>query len=132
MLTALNVQIFEWAAPKGTSYSNKAVKERFKDKKTRQRFALLRVFALYQHFHNHDAPWPEIDLQLEKLKKQSSAFRNAFYTLIFEIDNYLAKKTIGEINLQRIIPPTNDQVEIEMKNQDMDSVPEDRYSSEED
>ncbi|KAI8458064.1 hypothetical protein BY996DRAFT_6553167 [Phakopsora pachyrhizi] len=109
MLTVLNVQIFKWAAPKGTSYSNKAVKERFKDKKTRRRFALLRVCASYQHFHNHDAPWPEIDLQLEKLKKQSSAFRNA-----------------GSFS------PTNDQVEIEMKNQEINSVPEDRYSSEED
>ncbi|KAI8443457.1 hypothetical protein BY996DRAFT_6427576 [Phakopsora pachyrhizi] len=33
--------LFEWAAPKGTSYSNKEIKEKFKDIKLRQRLALL-------------------------------------------------------------------------------------------
>ncbi|CAH7668643.1 hypothetical protein PPACK8108_LOCUS3169 [Phakopsora pachyrhizi] len=32
--------LFEWAAPKGTSYSNKEIKEKFKDIKLRQRLAL--------------------------------------------------------------------------------------------
>ncbi|KAI8458440.1 hypothetical protein BY996DRAFT_6410917 [Phakopsora pachyrhizi] len=30
--------LFEWAAPKGTSYSNKEIKEKFKDSKLRKRF----------------------------------------------------------------------------------------------
>ncbi|KAI8461647.1 hypothetical protein BY996DRAFT_6408487 [Phakopsora pachyrhizi] len=48
--------LFEWAAPKGTSYSNKEIKEKFKDIKLRQRLALLQVCATYQQFHNHEAP----------------------------------------------------------------------------
>ncbi|KAI8448319.1 hypothetical protein BY996DRAFT_8690795 [Phakopsora pachyrhizi] len=59
-LIELAKMIFEWAAPKGTSYSNKEIKEKFQD-----------------HFHNHEAPWPEVDDQLEKLKKHTSRFRHA-------------------------------------------------------
>ncbi|KAI8446932.1 hypothetical protein BY996DRAFT_6421783 [Phakopsora pachyrhizi] len=76
-LIELAKMIFEWAAPKGTSYSNKEIKEKFQDVSVRQRFALLRVCATYQHFHNHEAPWPEVDDQLEKLKKYTSRFRHA-------------------------------------------------------
>ncbi|KAI8452472.1 hypothetical protein BY996DRAFT_6415492 [Phakopsora pachyrhizi] len=70
-------KIFEWAAPKGTSYSNKEIKEKFQDVSVQQRFALLCLCAIYKHFHNHEAPWPEVDDQLEKLKKHTSRFRHA-------------------------------------------------------
>ncbi|KAI8457314.1 hypothetical protein BY996DRAFT_8429651 [Phakopsora pachyrhizi] len=56
--------LFEWAAPKGTSDSNKEIKEKFKDIKLRQRLALLRVCATYQQFHNHEAP---CDINMEKI-----------------------------------------------------------------
>ncbi|CAH7667142.1 hypothetical protein PPACK8108_LOCUS1527 [Phakopsora pachyrhizi] len=70
-LIELAKMLFKWAAPKGTSYSNKEVKERFKDKKIHCRFALLRVCATYQHTHNNKAPWPKIDEHLEVLKKKN-------------------------------------------------------------
>ncbi|KAI8448280.1 hypothetical protein BY996DRAFT_6419921 [Phakopsora pachyrhizi] len=63
--------LLEWAAPKGTSYSNKQIKEKFRDKNIQRIFALLRVCAAYQHFCNHEAPWPKIDDELEKLKKKT-------------------------------------------------------------
>ncbi|KAI8460599.1 hypothetical protein BY996DRAFT_6409258 [Phakopsora pachyrhizi] len=68
--------LLEWAAPKGTSYSNKEIKERFRDKKIQHRFALLRVCAAYQSFCNHEALWPKIDNELERLKKKSTNYRN--------------------------------------------------------
>ncbi|KAI8454655.1 hypothetical protein BY996DRAFT_8686680 [Phakopsora pachyrhizi] len=76
-LIELAKMIFEWAAPKGTSYSNKEIKEKFQD-----------------HFHNHEAPWPEVDDQLEKLKKHMSRFRHVFYNIILNIDNSIAKKKL--------------------------------------
>ncbi|KAI8449577.1 hypothetical protein BY996DRAFT_6418297 [Phakopsora pachyrhizi] len=69
-------ELFEWAAPKGTSYRNKEIKDKFQDVNVQQRFALL-CGATYQHFHNHEAPWPEVNEQLEKLKKHTSRFRHA-------------------------------------------------------
>ncbi|KAI8458220.1 hypothetical protein BY996DRAFT_6411089 [Phakopsora pachyrhizi] len=60
--------LFEWAAPKGKSYSNKEVKDRFMDKKIQHRFSLLRACAAYQHLWSHEEPWPKVDKQLEKLK----------------------------------------------------------------
>ncbi|KAI8445641.1 hypothetical protein BY996DRAFT_6423817 [Phakopsora pachyrhizi] len=104
-LIELAKMLFEWAAPKGTSYSNKEVKERFKDKKIHCRFALLRVCATYQHTHNNKAPWPKIDEHLE-----------VYYNLIFEIDSYLAKKKASETDFSLVIPPTMEQVEQEMRN----------------
>ncbi|KAI8454820.1 hypothetical protein BY996DRAFT_8686592 [Phakopsora pachyrhizi] len=77
-LIELAKMIFEWAAPKGTSYSNKEIKEKFQD-----------------HFHNHEAPWPEVDDQLEKLKKHTSRFRHA------------------DVDLEMIYPPSDQQVEDE-------------------
>ncbi|KAI8459308.1 hypothetical protein BY996DRAFT_6410262 [Phakopsora pachyrhizi] len=65
-LMELTKFLIEWAAPKGTSYSNKEVKDRFKDIRIQRRFALLRVCATYQHFFSHEAPWPKVDKQLEK------------------------------------------------------------------
>ncbi|KAI8459898.1 hypothetical protein BY996DRAFT_6409841 [Phakopsora pachyrhizi] len=59
-LIELAKMIFEWVAPKGKSYSNKEIKEKFQD-----------------HFHNHEARWPEVDDQLEKLKNHTSRFRHA-------------------------------------------------------
>ncbi|KAI8448574.1 hypothetical protein BY996DRAFT_6419576 [Phakopsora pachyrhizi] len=91
-LIELTKFLLEWAAPKGTSYSNKEVKEKFKDINIRRRFALLRVCATYQHFCNHEAPWPKIDEQLEKLQKKNSDYQNMYYEFIFEIDGYIAKK----------------------------------------
>ncbi|KAI8454754.1 hypothetical protein BY996DRAFT_8686626 [Phakopsora pachyrhizi] len=73
--------IFEWAAPKGTSYSNKEIKDKFQDVNVQQRFALLCVWATYQHFHNHEAPWPEVDEQLEKLKKHTSRDLDMLFTI---------------------------------------------------
>ncbi|KAI8450439.1 hypothetical protein BY996DRAFT_8549226 [Phakopsora pachyrhizi] len=113
-LIELAKMLFEWAAPKGTSYSNKEIKEKFKDTKLRERFALLRVCASYQHFHNHEAPWPEVDDQLENLKKQNPTFRKAFYNIIFKIDNYISKKKFSEIDQEKIYPPTNLEVEQEI------------------
>ncbi|CAH7685431.1 hypothetical protein PPACK8108_LOCUS19949 [Phakopsora pachyrhizi] len=69
-LIELTKFLLEWAAPKGTSYSNKEVKDKFKNIKIQRRFALLRVCAANQHFCNHEAPWPKIDEQLEILKKK--------------------------------------------------------------
>ncbi|KAI8451980.1 hypothetical protein BY996DRAFT_8688107 [Phakopsora pachyrhizi] len=69
-LIELVKMLLEWAAPKGTSYSNKEIKEKFRDKNIQRRFALLRVCAAYQHFCNHEAPWSKIDDELEKLKKK--------------------------------------------------------------
>ncbi|CAH7666228.1 hypothetical protein PPACK8108_LOCUS565 [Phakopsora pachyrhizi] len=74
-LIELTKFLLEWAAPKGMSYSNKEVKDKFKNIKIQRRFALLRVYAAYQHFCNHEAPWPKIDEQLEILKKNSD-YRN--------------------------------------------------------
>ncbi|KAI8444779.1 hypothetical protein BY996DRAFT_8694449 [Phakopsora pachyrhizi] len=113
-LIELAKMLFEWAAPKGTSYSNKEIKEKFKDTKLRERFALLQVCASYQHFHNHEAPLPEVDDQLENLKKQNPTFRKAFYNIIFKIDNYISKKKFSEIDQEKIYPPTNLEVEQEI------------------
>ncbi|KAI8452405.1 hypothetical protein BY996DRAFT_8687871 [Phakopsora pachyrhizi] len=106
--------LFEWAAPKGTSYSNKGIKEKFKDSKLRQRFALLRVCATYQQFHNCEAPWPVVDEQLENLKKHSTTFRNAFYNIIFKLDNYISKNKVSDIGWEKIYPPTDLEVEEEI------------------
>ncbi|KAI8448968.1 hypothetical protein BY996DRAFT_8690232 [Phakopsora pachyrhizi] len=106
--------LFEWAAPKGTSYSNKEIKEKFKDSKLRQRFALLRVCATYQQFHNREAPWPVVDEQLENLKKHSTTFRNAFYNIIFKLDNYISKNKVSDIDWEKIYPPTDLEVEEEI------------------
>ncbi|KAI8457348.1 hypothetical protein BY996DRAFT_6411718 [Phakopsora pachyrhizi] len=76
-LIELTKLLFEWASHKGTSYSNKEIKEKFNNSKLRQRFALLRVCATYQQFHKCEAPWPVVDEQLENLKKHSTTFRNA-------------------------------------------------------
>ncbi|KAI8444931.1 hypothetical protein BY996DRAFT_6424984 [Phakopsora pachyrhizi] len=70
-LIELVKMLLEWAAPKGTSYSNKEIKEKFRDKNIQRRFALLRVCAAYQHFCNHEAPWSKIDDELEKFKKKT-------------------------------------------------------------
>ncbi|KAI8456542.1 hypothetical protein BY996DRAFT_6412322 [Phakopsora pachyrhizi] len=106
--------LFEWAAIKGTPYSNKEIKEKFKDSKLRQRFALLQVCATYQQFHNHEAPWPEVDEQLENLKNHSTTFRNVFHNIIFKLDNYISKKKISDIDWEKIYPPTDLEVEEEI------------------
>ncbi|CAH7690259.1 hypothetical protein PPACK8108_LOCUS25551 [Phakopsora pachyrhizi] len=69
-LIELVKMLLEWAAPKGTSYRNKEIKEKFRDKNIQRRFA-LRVCAAYQHFCNHEASWSKIDDELEKLKKKT-------------------------------------------------------------
>ncbi|KAI8456102.1 hypothetical protein BY996DRAFT_8685976 [Phakopsora pachyrhizi] len=106
--------LFEWAAPKGKSYSSKEIKEKFKDSKLRQRFALLQVCATYQQFHNREAPWREVDEKLENLKKHSTTFRNAFYNIIFKLDNYISKKKVSDIDWEKIYPPTDLDVEEEI------------------
>ncbi|KAI8461446.1 hypothetical protein BY996DRAFT_8410121 [Phakopsora pachyrhizi] len=106
--------LFEWAAPKGTSYSNKEIKEKFNNSKLRQRFALLQVCATYQQFHNSEAPWREVDEQLENLKKHSTTFRNAFYNIIFKLDNYISKKKVSDIDWEKIYPPADLEVEEEI------------------
>ncbi|KAI8450540.1 hypothetical protein BY996DRAFT_8689055 [Phakopsora pachyrhizi] len=78
--------LFEWAAPKGTSYSNKEIKEKFKD----------------------------IDEQLENLKKHSTTFRNGFYNIIFKLDNYISKNKVSDIDWEKIYPPTDLEVEEEI------------------
>ncbi|KAI8444522.1 hypothetical protein BY996DRAFT_6425750 [Phakopsora pachyrhizi] len=128
-LIELTKFLLEWAAPKGTSYSNKEVKDKFKDIKLQQRFALLRVCATYQHFCNHEAPWPKIDEQLEKLKKNSD-FQNLYYEFIFKNDRYLAKKMASEINISLVELPTDEQVEQELM-KDSESLQQDDYTSDE-
>ncbi|KAI8448231.1 hypothetical protein BY996DRAFT_6415115 [Phakopsora pachyrhizi] len=74
-LIELAKMLLEWAAPKGTSYSNKEIKDQFRYKKIQRRFAVLRVCATYQYFCNHEALWPKTDKQLEKLKKKNSNYQ---------------------------------------------------------
>ncbi|KAI8457264.1 hypothetical protein BY996DRAFT_8685401 [Phakopsora pachyrhizi] len=112
--------LLEWAAPKGTSYSNKQIKEKFRDKNIQRRFALLRVCAAYQHFCNHEAPWPKIDDELEKLKKKNSKYRNV----------YLSKKMASEIDFSMVVLPTDLQVEQELI-KDSDSSQNNGFTSEE-
>ncbi|KAI8457797.1 hypothetical protein BY996DRAFT_6411369 [Phakopsora pachyrhizi] len=112
--------LLEWAAPKGTSYSNKQIKEKFRDKNIQRRFALLRVCAADQHFCNHEAPWPKIDDELEKLKKKNSKYRNV----------YLSKKMASEINFSMVVLPTDLQVEQGLI-KDSDSSQNNAFTSEE-
>ncbi|CAH7686687.1 hypothetical protein PPACK8108_LOCUS21373 [Phakopsora pachyrhizi] len=112
--------LLEWAAPKGTSYSNKQIKEKFRDKNIQRRFALLRVCAAYQHFCNHEAPWPKIDDELEKFKKKTSKYRNV----------YLSKKMASEIDFSMVVLPTDLQVEQELI-KDSDSSQNNGFTSEE-
>ncbi|KAI8448287.1 hypothetical protein BY996DRAFT_8690813 [Phakopsora pachyrhizi] len=49
-LIELTKFLLEWAAPKGTSYSNKEVKEKFKDINIWRRFALLYYQNMYYEF----------------------------------------------------------------------------------
>ncbi|KAI8456150.1 hypothetical protein BY996DRAFT_6412609 [Phakopsora pachyrhizi] len=119
-LIELTKFLLEWAAPKGTSYSNKEVKDKFKNIKIQRRFALLRVCAAYQHFFNHEAPWPKIDEQLEILKKKNSDYRN----------RYLAKKMASEIDISVVVLPTDEQVEQEIM-KDSESLQQDDYTSDE-
>ncbi|KAI8444526.1 hypothetical protein BY996DRAFT_6425731 [Phakopsora pachyrhizi] len=128
-LIELTKFLLEWAAPKGTSYSNKEVKDRFKDIRIQRRFALLRVCATYQHFFSHEAPWPKVDEQLEKLKKKTSDYRNIYYGFIFEIDRYIAKKMVSEIDISVVKLPTDDQVE--QKLMENSEALQDDYTSDE-
>ncbi|KAI8446785.1 hypothetical protein BY996DRAFT_8692209 [Phakopsora pachyrhizi] len=129
-LIELTKFLLEWAAPKGTSYSNKEVKEKFKDINIWRTFALLRVCATYQHFFNHEAPWPKIDEQLEKLKKKNSDYQNMYYEFIFEIDGYIAKKMASEIDISVVELPTDEQVEQELM-KDSESLQHNDYTSDE-
>ncbi|KAI8453002.1 hypothetical protein BY996DRAFT_8687509 [Phakopsora pachyrhizi] len=113
-LIELAKMIFEWAAPKGTSYSNKEIKEKFQD-----------------HFHNHEAPWPEVDDQLEKLKKHMSRFRHAFYNIILNIDNSIAKNKFGDVDLEMIYPSSDQQVEDEIERIEKKNSINDNSSGEE-
>ncbi|KAI8443168.1 hypothetical protein BY996DRAFT_8530260 [Phakopsora pachyrhizi] len=128
-LIKLTKFLLEWAAPKGTSYSNKEVKDRFKDIKIQRRFALLRVCATYQHFFSHEAPWPKVDKQLEKLKKKNSDYQNIYYGFIFEIDRYIAKKMVSEIDISVVKLPTDNQVE--QKLMENSEALQDDYTSDE-
>ncbi|KAI8459057.1 hypothetical protein BY996DRAFT_6410435 [Phakopsora pachyrhizi] len=64
--------LFEWAAPKGTSYSNKEIKEKFKDSKLCQRFYNI-IFKLDNYISKKkvsDIDWekiyPPTDLEVEE------------------------------------------------------------------
>ncbi|KAI8458798.1 hypothetical protein BY996DRAFT_6410638 [Phakopsora pachyrhizi] len=118
-LIELVKMLLEWAAPKGTSYSNKEIKEKFRDKNIQRRFALLRVCAAYQYFCNHEAPWSKIDDELEKLKKNSK-YRKV----------YISKKMASEIDFSRVVLPTDMQVEQELT-KDSDSSQNNGFTSEE-
>ncbi|KAI8443058.1 hypothetical protein BY996DRAFT_6428267 [Phakopsora pachyrhizi] len=113
-LIELTKFLLEWAAPKGTSYSNKEVKVRFKD---------IRIQR------SHEAPWPKVDEQLEKLKKKTSDYQNIYYGFIFEIDRYIAKKMVSEIDISVVKLPTGDQVE--QKLMENSEALQDDYTSEE-
>ncbi|CAH7666097.1 hypothetical protein PPACK8108_LOCUS418 [Phakopsora pachyrhizi] len=128
-LIELVKMLLEWAAPKGTSYSNKEIKEKFRDKNIQRRFALLRVCAAYQYFCNHEAPWSKIDDELEKLKKNSK-YRKVYYDFIFDIDRYISKKMASEIDFSRVVLPTDMQVEQELT-KDSDSSQNNGFTSEE-
>ncbi|KAI8444953.1 hypothetical protein BY996DRAFT_6424943 [Phakopsora pachyrhizi] len=119
-LIELVKMLLEWAAPKGTSYSNKEIKEKFRDKNIQRRFALLRVCAAYQHFCNHEAPWSKIDDELEKLKKKNSKYRKV----------YISKKMASEIDFSMVALPTDMQVEQELT-KDSDSSQNNGFTSEE-
>ncbi|CAH7677664.1 hypothetical protein PPACK8108_LOCUS12841 [Phakopsora pachyrhizi] len=129
-LIELVKMLLEWAAPKGTSYSNKEIKEKFRDKNIQRRFALLRVCAAYQHFCNHEAPWSKIDDELEKLKKKNSKYRKVYYDFIFDIDRYISKKMASEIDFSMVALPTDMQVEQELT-KDSDSSQNNGFTSEE-
>ncbi|KAI8457361.1 hypothetical protein BY996DRAFT_6411694 [Phakopsora pachyrhizi] len=119
-LIELVKMLLEWAAPKGTSYSNKEIKEKFRDKNIQRRFALLCVCAAYQHFCNHEAPWSKIDDELEKLKKKNSKYRKV----------YISKKMASEIDFSMVALPTDMQVEQELT-KDSDSSQNNGFTSEE-
>ncbi|KAI8449035.1 hypothetical protein BY996DRAFT_6418959 [Phakopsora pachyrhizi] len=91
-LIELTKFLLEWAAPKGTSYSNKEVKDRFKDIKI-------------QHY------------------------QNIYYGFIFEIDRYIAKKMVSEIDISVVELPTEDQVE--QKLMENSEALQDDYTSDE-
>ncbi|KAI8458053.1 hypothetical protein BY996DRAFT_6411176 [Phakopsora pachyrhizi] len=103
-LIELVKMLLEWAAPKGTSYRNKEIKEKFRDKNIQRRFA-LRVCAAYQHFCNHEASWSKIDDELEKLKKK---------TQNTEKYRYISKKMASEIDFSMVVLLTDMQVEQEL------------------
>ncbi|CAH7668254.1 hypothetical protein PPACK8108_LOCUS2735 [Phakopsora pachyrhizi] len=113
-----------------TSYSNKEIKEKFRDKNIQCRFALLRVCPAYQHFCNHEAPWSKIDDELEKLKKKNSKYRKVYYDFIFDIDRYISKKMASEIDFSMVVLPTDMQVEQELI-KDSDSSQNNGFTSEE-
>ncbi|KAI8448825.1 hypothetical protein BY996DRAFT_8690380 [Phakopsora pachyrhizi] len=98
----------------------KLIKEKFRDKNIQRRFALLHVCAAYQHFCNHEAPWPKIDDELEKLKKKNSKYRNV----------YLSKKMASKIDFSMVVLPTDLQVEQELI-KDSDSSQNNGFTSEE-
>ncbi|CAH7686174.1 hypothetical protein PPACK8108_LOCUS20789 [Phakopsora pachyrhizi] len=75
--------LLEWAAPKGTSYSNKEVKDKFKDIKLLQRFALLRVYLAKKMASEIDISVLELptDEQVEQeLMKDSESLQQDDYT----------------------------------------------------
>ncbi|KAI8445239.1 hypothetical protein BY996DRAFT_6424441 [Phakopsora pachyrhizi] len=119
-LIELVKMLLEWAAPKGTSYSNKEIKEKFRDKNIQRRFALLRVCAAYQNFCNHEAPWSKIDDELKKLKKTQNT----------EKYRYISKKMASEIDFSMVALPTDMQVEQELT-KDSDSSQNNGFTSEE-
>ncbi|CAH7678004.1 hypothetical protein PPACK8108_LOCUS12895 [Phakopsora pachyrhizi] len=75
--------LLEWAAPKGTSYSNKEVKGKFKDIKLQRRFALLRVYLAKKMASEIDISLVELptDEQVEQeLMKDSESLQQDDYT----------------------------------------------------
>ncbi|KAI8458271.1 hypothetical protein BY996DRAFT_8411066 [Phakopsora pachyrhizi] len=75
--------LLEWAAPKGTSYSNKEVKDKFKDIKIQCRFALLRVYLAKKMASEIDISVVELptDEQVEQeLMKDSESLQQDNYT----------------------------------------------------
>ncbi|KAI8451702.1 hypothetical protein BY996DRAFT_6416140 [Phakopsora pachyrhizi] len=95
-LIELVKMLLEWAAPKGTSYSNKEIKEKFRDKNIQRRFALLRVCAAYQHFCNHEVPWSKIDDKLEKLKKKTQNTEKYFSMVVLPTDLQVEQELIKD------------------------------------
>ncbi|KAI8453743.1 hypothetical protein BY996DRAFT_6414436 [Phakopsora pachyrhizi] len=91
----------------------KLIKEKFRDKNIQRRFALLCVCAAYQHFSNHEAPWPKIDEELEKLKKKLKL-----------------QKSASKIDFSMVVLPTDMQVEQELI-KDSDSSQNNGFTSEE-
>ncbi|KAI8447258.1 hypothetical protein BY996DRAFT_6421302 [Phakopsora pachyrhizi] len=82
-LIELTKFLLEWAAPKGTSYSNKEVKGKFKDIKLQRRFALLRVYLAKKMASEIDISLVELptDEQVEQeLMKDSESLQQDDYT----------------------------------------------------